>query len=65
MGKMSKMLTASKMTYEEILNNLKEIQGIVTDWVPCYDPNNNWERYTITLNIASEAIKNMMNKEGE
>lgn len=45
------------MTAEEAINNIKEIQGIITDAVPCCDPDDNWGRYTITLNKAIEALK--------
>lgn len=47
------------MTAEEAINNIKEIQNIITDAIPSCDPNDDWGRYTKTLNTAIKALEEL------
>lgn len=51
------------MTIKEALKNLKEIEGIVTDWLPVQD-SDTWWRYMTTINKAKEALEyELMNED--
>lgn len=50
------------MTPKEAIDNISEIQCIVTDAVPACDPEDNWGRYTIALNIAKKALERQIPK---
>lgn len=45
------------MTPKEAIDNISEIQCIITDAIPACDPEDNWERCTITLSIAKKALE--------
>lgn len=50
------------MIPKEAIDNISEIQGIITDVIPVCDPNDDWGRYTITLNVAIEALEKQIPK---
>lgn len=50
------------MKPKEVIDNIAEIQGIITDAIPVCDPEDDWERYTITLSIAKKALEKQISR---